>query len=76
MKGSEDMANKKTTAKPDITITNSGSGFYGIHGESVRGRKWVNRVVQGASDGVAWTDDMRMAMDIADGATACGLRVK
>jgi hypothetical protein len=64
------------TRQVDITISNSGSGFYGIHGETVRGRKWIREHVQGQHAGEAWTDDGRYARDIAEGAVADGLRVE
>lgn len=62
--------------KTDIQITNSGSGFFGIHGETAKGRKWVDKHVQGSDRGEAWTDDRRLAMDIAQGALNAGLRVQ
>ncbi len=67
--------------KPDIQITNSGSGFFGIYGESKRGQRWLENHVQGVSTmmydrGVAFTDDRRYALDIANAAIKAGLRVE
>lgn len=56
-------------------ISNSGSGFFGIHGQTAKGRKWIDRNVQGAHFGEAWSDDRRMAMIIASAALDAGLVV-
>jgi hypothetical protein len=66
------------TLKPDIEITNSGSGFFGIYGETPKGRKWLKRNVQhfDPDECVAWCDDRRYAMDIAEAAIATGLVVQ
>lgn len=61
------------TRKADITI--DGQGFYTIAANSVRGIAFM-RQVEGSSDGVAYCDDTRMAVDIADGAVHAGLRVE
>lgn len=58
-----------------IDISIEGQGFYSITGESKRGRQWIDSKVQGSADGAACTDDTRLAMEIAGGATADGLRV-
>lgn len=57
----------------DMSI--EGQGFYSITGESKRGRQWIDRNVQGSAGGAACTDDTRLAVEIAEGATAEGLRV-
>lgn len=62
--------------KADIEISNSGSGFFGIHGVTAKGRKWIDKNVQGAHCGEAWSDDRRFAMEIAQGALNAGLRVQ
>jgi hypothetical protein len=67
---------KKRNATADIEITNSGSGFFGIHGMTRKGILWVNRRVHGANRGVAWSDDRRLAYEIVMGALDAGLKVK
>jgi hypothetical protein len=72
---------KQRKKKTDIQITNSGSGFYGIYGESARGSRWCKRNVQGFSTlmyarGVAYCDDHRMVTDILAGALDAGLTVE
>ena len=58
-----------------IDISIEGQGFYSITGESKRGRHWIDRNVQGSEGGAACTDDTRLAVEIAGGATNEGLRV-
>ena len=73
------MARKYATPidRPDILVSNAGGfGFFSIWGESRRGRQWLKRNVEGLGrDGVAYCDDRRMALDIAEGAISAGLKV-
>lgn len=60
----------------DISFHNAGMGFFTIAGETARGKRWVDKHVQGAEYGNAYCDDMRMAMNIAEGAVGDGLMVE
>jgi hypothetical protein len=61
----------------DIRI--EGIGVFQITAESTKGSTWIKQHVQGAygihGDIIAFSDDTRMTVDIAEGATADGLIV-
>lgn len=52
---------------PDIYI--DGRGFYQIAAGTARGRRFM-RKVEGAHDGMTYSDDTRLTREIADGAFA------
>lgn len=58
----------------DISVEGN-LGFFAIYGTTGAGREWVNRHVQGARGGVAYSDQGNMVREIADGAVDDGLTV-
>lgn len=60
---------------PDITILNSGSGFFGIAGETDAGRDWLAENVHGTFRGEVWSDDINYTRDIVVAAQDDGLIV-
>lgn len=67
---------KKLRARYDVSVVNTGSGFFVIQGDTPAGREWVNSRVYDAANGTAYTDDSRLAKDIYDGALAEGMRAE
>ncbi len=60
----------------DVTVVNQGHGFFVIKGNTRAGREWVDRRVYDAADGVAYTDDSRLAAYIYEGALSEGMRAR
>jgi hypothetical protein len=62
-----------TRAPADISFR-GGMGFYSISPVTEAGARWM-RKVQGFDSKCAYTDDTKLAVDIADGAVRDGLAV-
>lgn len=58
----------------DINIEGN-LGFFAIYGETNAGKSWVDRHVQGAGGGVAYSDQRNLVREIADAAVDDGLTV-
>ena len=65
---------RRQNPKTDIRIS-GGKGFYQITGHTRKGEAWVQKRVQGAERGQAYTDSGSYAQDIARGAIKDGLTV-
>ena len=60
----------------DFDIEVAGTGFYSIQGRSEEGAAWVRKNVQDSDlQGLAYTDDSRLALEIVKGASSDGLSV-
>lgn len=60
----------------DFDIEVAGTGFYSIQGRSEEGAAWVRKNVQDSDpQGLAYTDDSRLALEIVKGASNDGLSV-
>jgi len=60
----------------DVSVVNQGHGFFLIQGDTEAGREWVDRRVYDAANGVAYTDDSRLAEYIYEGAQREGMRAR
>jgi hypothetical protein len=63
-------------ARFDVTVANQGHGFFVIQGNTRAGREWVDARVYDAANGVAYTDDSRLAEYIYEGALREGMRAR
>jgi hypothetical protein len=60
----------------DFDIEVAGTGIYSIQGRSEEGAAWVRKNVQDSDpQGLAYTDDSRLALEIVKGASNDGLSV-